>query len=118
MQTTILNSLKMEESPLKEQKTLWEKVKLLVTSNFSFSHSVFKRLVLQTRKIQGLFGKGLRPLRKKCIWNTLYKMGYTGNQHFLLPTTIFGAFVKDNATMSLIRYFENHVSYFVQNGRK
>ena len=27
---------------------------LLVTSNFSFSHSVFKRLVLQTRKKQGL----------------------------------------------------------------
>ena len=26
---------------------------------FSFSHSVFKRLVLQTRKNQGLFGKGL-----------------------------------------------------------
>ena len=31
-------------------KTLWEKEKLLVTSNFSFSHSVFKRPVLQTRK--------------------------------------------------------------------
>ena len=28
-------------------------------SNFSFSHSVFKRLILQTRKNQGLFGKGL-----------------------------------------------------------
>ena len=41
-------------------KILWEKEKLLVTSNFSFSHSVFKRLVLQTRKNQGLFGKGLK----------------------------------------------------------
>ena len=30
---------------------------------------------------------------------------------------IFIAFVKDNATMSSIRYFENHVSYFVQNQR-
>ena len=39
---------------------MWEKEKLLVTSNFSFSHIVFKRLVLQTRKNQGLFGKGLR----------------------------------------------------------
>ena len=39
---------------------LQEKEKLLVMSNFSFSHSVFKRLVLQTRKNQGLFGKGLR----------------------------------------------------------
>ena len=28
-------------------------------SNFSFSHSVFKRLVLQTCKKQGLFGKWL-----------------------------------------------------------
>ena len=28
-------------------------------SNFSFSHSVFKRLVLQTRENKGLFGKGL-----------------------------------------------------------
>ena len=28
------------------------------------------------------------------------------------------AFVKDNATMSSIRYFENHVSYLVQNRRK
>ena len=40
-------------------KTLWEKKKLLVTSNFFFSCSVFERLVLQTRKNQGLFGKGL-----------------------------------------------------------
>ena len=38
----------------------WEKKKLLVTSNFFFSHSVFKRLVLQTHKNQGLFGKGLK----------------------------------------------------------
>ena len=41
------------------RKTLWGKEKLLVTSNFSFSHSVFKRLLLQTRKNQGLFGKRL-----------------------------------------------------------
>ena len=33
--------------------------KSLVTSNFSFSHSVFKRLILQTGQNQGLFGKGL-----------------------------------------------------------
>ena len=30
-----------------------------IVFNFSFSHCVFKRLVLQTRKNQGLFGKGL-----------------------------------------------------------
>ena len=38
----------------------WVKEKLLLMSNFSFSRSVFNRLVLQTRKNQGLFGKGLR----------------------------------------------------------
>ena len=31
---------------------------------------------------------------------------------------VFVAFVEDNATMSSIRYFENHASYFVQNRRK
>ena len=41
-----------------------EKEKFLVTSNFSFSHSVFKRIVLQTRKNQGLFGKGLIFIHK------------------------------------------------------
>ena len=49
----------MEEGSSNGWKTLWEKEKLLFTSNFSFSHIVFKRLVLQTRKNQGLFGKGL-----------------------------------------------------------
>ena len=41
------------------RKQYGKKEKLLLTSNFSFSHSVFKRLVLQTRKKIGLFGKGL-----------------------------------------------------------
>ena len=40
----------------------WEKEKLLVMSNFSFSQSAFKRLVLQTRKNQGLFGKELTSI--------------------------------------------------------
>ena len=35
-----------------------------------------------------------------------------------LTFTIFMAFVEDNATMSSIRCFENHESYFVQNKRK
>ena len=49
----------MAESSPKGQKTLWEKEKLLVTSNLSFSHRVFKRFVLQTRKNKGLFRKRL-----------------------------------------------------------
>ena len=31
---------------------------------------------------------------------------------------VFVTFVEDNATKSSIRYFENNVSYFVQNRRK
>ena len=34
-------------------------LKFLITNNFSFSHGVFKRPVLQTREYQGLFGKRL-----------------------------------------------------------
>ena len=44
----------------KPEENTVEKKKLLVTINFSFSHSVFIRFVLQTSKNQGLFGKGLR----------------------------------------------------------
>ena len=51
--------MKMVKSYPNGYKTQWEKEKFLIMRNFSFSHSVFKRLVLQTRKNQGLFGKGL-----------------------------------------------------------
>ena len=54
----------MAERCPKGKKTLLEKEKLLVTSNFSFSHNVFKRLVLQTCKIQDFFGKSLK---EECI---------------------------------------------------
>ena len=49
----------MAESFPNKKKTLWEKKKLLITSNFSCSLSVFKKLVLQRCKNQGFFGKGL-----------------------------------------------------------
>ena len=51
----------MADSSPDGKKTLREKEKLLVTSNFSFSHSVFKRLVLQTSKNRGLSRKGQAP---------------------------------------------------------
>ena len=62
LQITLSNFLKMAESSPNRLKTLWEKEKLLVTSNFSFSLSVLKRLVLQTSKNQGLFRKELMHL--------------------------------------------------------
>ena len=37
---------------------MWEKEKLLITSNFSFSHNVFKRLVSQRRQKVLLCGNG------------------------------------------------------------
>ena len=49
--------LKMAEASPKGLKTLWEKEKLLVSSNFTFP-TVFKRLVLQTCKNRSLFGEG------------------------------------------------------------
>ena len=35
-----------------------------------------------------------------------------------MTLSIFVHFVEDNATLSSIRYFKNHISYFVQNRRK
>ena len=63
---------------------LWEKEKLLVKSNFSFSHNIFKRLVLQTHKNQGLFGKGLNTINlvEEGLEN---KMGQAEN-NFFSPT--------------------------------
>ena len=55
----------MVESFPNRQKTLWEKDKLLVTSNLSFSHSVFKRPAQQTCLNQGLFGKGLNLYQRQ-----------------------------------------------------
>ena len=49
----------MAESYPNGLKTLWEKEKLLITSNFSFSHSVFKKLISQGRQKVLLCGNGL-----------------------------------------------------------
>ena len=49
------------------EKTRGKKEKVLITSDFSFSLCVFQSLVLQTRKNQGLFGKGLRYCRKSIL---------------------------------------------------
>ena len=43
VQATILNLMKMAESSPERPKTLWEKEKSLIASNFCFPHSVFKR---------------------------------------------------------------------------
>ena len=68
----------------------WEKVKLLVTSSFSFSHSVFRRLVLQTHKKKGLFGKGLNihftSIEKQVLTTDIKLSGFC----FLGTTPVLG----------------------------
>ena len=41
---------------------------MLVTSTFSFSHNVFKRLLSEDREYPGLFGKGLSRLNARFKW--------------------------------------------------
>ena len=57
---TISIFLKMAENSLNRVENTMDKGEIARQSNFSFTHSVFKRLVLQTHKNQGLFGKGLK----------------------------------------------------------
>ena len=57
----------------------WEKEKLFVTSNFSFSHSIFKRPVSQGRQKVSLCGNGLiscnraSPIKPEGLLLTLSK---------------------------------------------
>ena len=81
---------------------MWEKEKLLITSNFSFSHSVFKRLVLQTRKNQGLFGKGLTDIQ-----NVLYKDG------LLIYCMVFNTFF-NIIYISYIMAASSHMHLFLE----
>ena len=52
--------MKLVESSPKGMESTVGKGEIARYEQFSFSHSVFKRLVMQTRKNQGLFGKGLK----------------------------------------------------------
>ena len=63
----------MFESSPTGKKTLWEKEKLLVTSNFSLSCSIFKRRLLQTHK------KGLVWERAKTLIAPDYNFFFTNN---------------------------------------
>ena len=49
----------MRISLQKELKTLWQREKLLVLSNFSFCHDVFKSRQMQGRQKASICGKGL-----------------------------------------------------------
>ena len=72
------------------KKTLWEKEKLLITSNLFFSHSVFKRVLLQTRKNHGLFGKGLMNGKRTDFYGLLgwFSLIEVPGTHLLLRKVI------------------------------
>ena len=55
---------------------------------FSFSHSVFKRIVLQTSKNQESFGKGLNSLFLTTLESSLLKTLQNGNKHFSFPHNV------------------------------
>ena len=56
-----------------------------MTSNFSFSHSVFKTLAQQTCKNKGLFGKGLNVAKMK-IYILMQCRYYGEKRKCRLPT--------------------------------
>ena len=73
----ISNLTKMAKSYGNLLKTLWENEKLLVTSNFSFSLSVFKRLVSQGCQKVLLCGNGLT--KKFHVFKSLIEGGNLAN---------------------------------------
>ena len=125
LQMTISCLMKMAESSQNGKKTLREKEKLLITSNFSFSNSVFKRPFLQTRENQGLFGKGLSnsyvtfpnprlsnssgsffldPEKKK----TLRKQCWKGRKYWI-PGFLFTRHSSEHVYHFILKVFENFV---------
>ena len=64
--------------------------KMLITGNFSFSHSVFKGLVLQTFKNKGIFGKGLNVIEMtELVSDRVEKHLGKGGNGFLFPKAHF-----------------------------
>ena len=94
-------------------------------SNFSFSHCVFKRCILQTRKNQGLFGKGLTNPKivdfillkafgyNKIICNGVRRriivtetvLNTVGKEEFALPTfSKYLALFSKGSSLCLVKY--------------
>ena len=103
------------------------KEKLLVKSNFSYFRSVFKRRALQTRKNQGLFGKGLKRRSEYaigmlcCIKPLLHRYSFSHiNNRQLLKTLqenkkliVRSNFFFSHNVVNSIRKLYPHVSIFL-----
>ena len=59
------DNFRFDENGRKFSKWVGNTVGKGETSNFSFFHSVLERLVLQTRKKKGFFGKGVKDPEKR-----------------------------------------------------
>ena len=78
---TFYDVMKLKNNLLIGQKTMWEKDKLLVKSNFPFSHNVFQDLLQQTGLMLLLFGNGLKQSRFE-LYNELWGITFTVNMTF------------------------------------
>ena len=87
----------MEENPPKRVKTLWTKEKLLDMNNFSFTDSVFKRLVLQTFENKDLFGKELHVWRTSVLKTQWEKEKLIVTSNFSFSHSVFYLFWKLSA---------------------
>ena len=72
-------------------------------TNFAFSHSVFKRLEQQTRKNQGLFGKGLNSCKLKEFADN--------NLMFYENGTSFSKWVENTVGKREIAYYEQFLLF-------
>ena len=81
---------------------------MLITSNFSFSHSVFKRLVLQTCKKKGLFGKGLT------LYQAIARFNEPEKGSLIFPSITFH-FPFKKIRLRPIHFFQNNISYRKEN---
>ena len=103
--------MKMAESSPNVKKMLWEKEKLLVTRNFSFSHSIFIRLVMQTHK-NHFFLKRLRLLFHARAWHShdfllhhvIARQEHGGVQIYKMKES----FVERDICKSLVYFFRKH----------
>ena len=85
-------------------------------SNFSYSHSVFKRLLLQTRKIQGLFGKGLKEIFFERPFSKFVQESFTKTlwkKVKLLKTSNFTFFRNVFYAIYILKSFNYHISVAV-----
>ena len=67
-------------SSLKGLKTLWKKKKLLVTSNYSFSLCVFKRLIEQACKKLGLVWESVNSFTNDKIYDLIKSEVFADNK--------------------------------------